>query len=65
MLINAMIRSGTYLSSGNQDGSISIWDIATSSPDDEKAIALSPLLQFTAHCDAVNGVRYKICTDKL
>ncbi|EDV21331.1 uncharacterized protein TRIADDRAFT_60247 [Trichoplax adhaerens] len=50
--------SGRYLSSGNQDGTINIWDTTLSAQNDEKDSPLPSLLQFVAHRDAVNGVSF-------
>ncbi|XP_022098757.1 LOW QUALITY PROTEIN: telomerase Cajal body protein 1-like [Acanthaster planci] len=50
--------TGQYLVSGNQDGTVSVWD--TSQPPVTEGSAgdsiIDPILRFTAHSDAVNGV---------
>ena len=51
--------SSQYLVSGNQDGSVHIWDtqdiLATDDPEQEPL--LEPVLTFSAHKDTVNGIR--------
>ncbi|XP_033637703.1 telomerase Cajal body protein 1-like [Asterias rubens] len=50
--------SGQYLVSGNQDGTVTIWDTSQppSSEGSSEDSILDPILRFTAHSDTVNGV---------
>lgn len=51
------IRSGRYLLSGDTNGVVSVWDTLTAPPDGNEE-TLQPLLQFQAHTDCANGIRY-------
>lgn len=52
------IRSGRYLLSGDTDGVVSVWDTLTAPPDGNEE-TLQPMLQYQAHTDCANGIRYK------
>ena len=46
--------------SGNQDGTVSVWD-TTQPPVTQETTGdsvIDPILRFAAHGDAVNGVRW-------
>lgn len=51
--------SSHFLVSGNQDGSVCVWDTEDipTTEDPEQEPLLNPVLTFSAHKDTVNGVR--------
>lgn len=54
-------RSGQYLLSGDTGGVVYVWDVNTAPPDGGEGV-LQPHLQFQAHGDCTNGIRYSIET---
>lgn len=44
--------------SGDTTGVMSVWDTLTAPPDGNEEVMKRPVLQFQAHSDCTNGIRY-------
>ncbi|GFO31817.1 WD repeat-containing, antisense to tp53 [Plakobranchus ocellatus] len=51
-------RSGRYMTSGNDDGTVTFWDLSRSTEEISGRTYLKPIAQFQAHNDCVNGVSF-------
>ena len=55
---NDIFSTGRYIMSGNQDGTVTVWDrLASPTPQLNADPILPPLFTFQAHDETVNGIR--------